>query len=80
MLNVYMYYSKDATEEKLGENILVYHQILTRENTNSRWDKYGAYQGYAPLRGMNGYVEGNKTTYSIDPKEWIPGAIPVLTE
>jgi hypothetical protein len=79
MLNVYLYYSKDAVEANKGKNILVYHQILSRENTNSRWDKYGAYQGYAPLEEMSNY--SNKgDVLSIAPDKWIPGAIPVLTE
>ena len=79
-VEVLLYYETDIDNYEPGTlvNIVVFKQFLTKDSSG-KWDVNGAYQGYAPIKPMP-FQNNGGNVYSIDPDEWTPGAIPMLTE
>ena len=79
-VEVLLYYEADIDNYEEGTlvNIVVFKQFLTKDS-NGKWEVNGAYQGYAPIKAMP-FANSGGNVYSIDPDEWLPGAIPVLEE
>ncbi|MBQ8448749.1 MAG: hypothetical protein IJX27_07455 [Clostridia bacterium] len=79
-IEVYLDYAEDAVSANENQYITVYKQFLTLQD-DGKWGKNGAYEGYATLKSITGYMQNNnKAVYSIYPNEWQPGAVPILTE
>ena len=71
---LYMYYKSHCTEEKTGQNILVYMQVIVRDTPNSKWYDDGTYIGKAIVGDYYGGGKNGKSMLTIGVKTWTYGA------
>lgn len=71
---LYMYYKSDCTEEKTGEYILVYMQVIVRDSSNSDWYDDGTFIGKALVGKYYGGGKNGKSVLTIGISTWDYGA------
>lgn len=75
-LYLYMYYEKDIDAANDGDLIVVYKQILLRDNSNADWKESGTYLGYAVVGDFYGGGNNGKSVRTVDAYSWKAGTIP----
>ena len=71
---LYMYYKSHCTEEKTGQNILVYMQVIVRDTPDGKWYDDGTYIGKALVGMYYGGGKNGKDMLTIGVKTWTYGA------
>jgi uncharacterized repeat protein (TIGR02543 family) len=68
-MRLYMYYGNDCTNAKIGDEILVYKQIVSR-GTDGVWFADGTYIGKATVGNYYGGGNNGKDVKTIDAYSW----------
>ena len=67
---LYMYYTENCTEDKIGQTILTYRQIVTRQSDGT-WIADGTYKGEATIDEIFGGGNNGKSVLTINPYTWV---------
>lgn len=71
-LFLYMYYEEDCTEDRIGSEILVYRQIVSR-GEDGVWHEDGTYIGRATVGYYYGGGKNGKDVLTVDAYSWKSG-------